>query len=281
MRRTDSFRGSLDGAAGACCCMVASPARHANAQRRRHASASATRNSKRSARSRKKPPRPQARLRDEIDAIGRRPPQAQPGTDRHRRAAARRRGPHRRRPKTGSSRWTTASARCASRWKDRRAVIAEVLAALQRIGRHPPPGADGPAGGRAAIGAHRHHARRRAAGDAGAGGGAGLATSPICCAFARRSPTEKRAADAGPRRADRGSPADRLLTQERQKKQTETEKALEAERQQAVMLARQVDNLKDLIGKAEQGLGSATRAARQADGRPRTKPRTIGSIWRH
>src|SRR6185436_16496804 len=56
-----------------------------------------------------------------------------------------------------------------------------------------------------------------------------------------------------------------LLTQERQKKQTETEKALEAERQKSVMLARQVDNLKDLIAKTEHELNSATRAARQAD----------------
>ena len=56
-----------------------------------------------------------------------------------------------------------------------------------------------------------------------------------------------------------------LLIEERQKKQAETEKALEAERQKALALARQVDNLKDLIGKVEQGLDSASRAARSAE----------------
>jgi septal ring factor EnvC (AmiA/AmiB activator) len=55
------------------------------------------------------------------------------------------------------------------------------------------------------------------------------------------------------------------LIEERQKKQAETEKAIEAERQRAIVLARQVDNLKDLIGKVEQGLDSASRAARSAE----------------
>jgi septal ring factor EnvC (AmiA/AmiB activator) len=56
-----------------------------------------------------------------------------------------------------------------------------------------------------------------------------------------------------------------LLIQERQKKQTETEKVLAAERQKSLALARQVDNLKDLIGKVEQGLDSSSRAARAAE----------------
>jgi septal ring factor EnvC (AmiA/AmiB activator) len=68
-----------------------------------------------------------------------------------------------------------------------------------------------------------------------------------------------------------------LLVEERQKKQAEAEKALDAERQRAVQLARQVDNLKDLIAKLEQNLDSAGRGARAAaraepevrpDGRP-------------
>jgi murein hydrolase activator len=49
------------------------------------------------------------------------------------------------------------------------------------------------------------------------------------------------------------------------------EKALEAERVRAGDLARQVDNLKDLIGKLEQGLDPAIRDAREAarnDSRP-------------
>ena len=55
-----------------------------------------------------------------------------------------------------------------------------------------------------------------------------------------------------------------LLIQERQKKQSDTEKVLETERQKSLVLARQVDDLKDLIGKVEQTLDSATRAARAA-----------------
>jgi septal ring factor EnvC (AmiA/AmiB activator) len=56
-----------------------------------------------------------------------------------------------------------------------------------------------------------------------------------------------------------------LLIDERQKKQSETEKALDTERQKSMVLARQVDNLKDLIGKVEQSLDAANRAARQAE----------------
>ena len=56
-----------------------------------------------------------------------------------------------------------------------------------------------------------------------------------------------------------------LLSQECQKKQAETGRVLEAERGKSLELARQVDNLKDLIGKVEQGLDSASRAARAAE----------------
>jgi murein hydrolase activator len=55
-----------------------------------------------------------------------------------------------------------------------------------------------------------------------------------------------------------------VLVQERQRKQTETEKALEAERARAIQLARQADNLKDLIGRIEQEIASAARAAAAA-----------------
>ena len=61
------------------------------------------------------------------------------------------------------------------------------------------------------------------------------------------------------------------LVDERQKQQTEREKALDAERARAGELAHQVDNLKDLIAKLEQGLDPATRDAREAarsDSRP-------------
>ena len=61
------------------------------------------------------------------------------------------------------------------------------------------------------------------------------------------------------------------LIAERQKQQAEREKALDAERTRAADLAKQVDNLKDLIAKLEQGLDPAIRAAREAarsDSRP-------------
>src|SRR5262249_48550117 len=51
------------------------------------------------------------------------------------------------------------------------------------------------------------------------------------------------------------------LIEERQKKQTEAEKALETERQRAIALARQADSLKDLIAKLEQDVSLSARAA--------------------
>jgi septal ring factor EnvC (AmiA/AmiB activator) len=56
-----------------------------------------------------------------------------------------------------------------------------------------------------------------------------------------------------------------LLVDERQKKQSGAEQSLNSERQRAADLARQVENIKDLIAKLEGGLDSATRAARAAD----------------
>ena len=61
------------------------------------------------------------------------------------------------------------------------------------------------------------------------------------------------------------------LIGERQKQETDREKALAAERTRATELARQVDNLKDLINKLEQSLDPATRAAREA-GRGESRP---------
>jgi len=55
-----------------------------------------------------------------------------------------------------------------------------------------------------------------------------------------------------------------VLVQERQRKQTETEKAFEAEKARAVQLARQAENLKDLIARLEQEVASAARAAAAA-----------------
>jgi septal ring factor EnvC (AmiA/AmiB activator) len=55
-----------------------------------------------------------------------------------------------------------------------------------------------------------------------------------------------------------------VLVQERQRKQSETEKALEAERGRAVQLARQADNLNTLISRLEQDIATAARAAAAA-----------------
>jgi murein hydrolase activator len=53
-----------------------------------------------------------------------------------------------------------------------------------------------------------------------------------------------------------------LLIDERQKRQGEAERALGAERQRAYQLARQAENLNQLIGQLEQGLDSPARATR-------------------
>jgi septal ring factor EnvC (AmiA/AmiB activator) len=54
------------------------------------------------------------------------------------------------------------------------------------------------------------------------------------------------------------------LIGERQRKQSDAEKGLEAERQRAAELSRQADNLRDLIAKMEQDLASAAKAAAAA-----------------
>ncbi len=143
----------------------------------------------------------------------------------------------------------------------RRNLISEVLAALQRIGRHPPPAViitaeDALSSVRTAImlGAVLPEMRGQAE---------KLASELAGLVNVRKTITEEQdrllrdlAAIAGERaRTTR-------LIEERQKKQTETEKALETERTLVAGLARQADNLKDLIGKLEHGLDRASRAAR-------------------
>jgi septal ring factor EnvC (AmiA/AmiB activator) len=145
----------------------------------------------------------------------------------------------------------------------RRAVIAEVLAALQRIGRHPPPALmvrpeDALQSVRTAmlLGAVLPDMRVQAE---------ALASDLMDLMRIRGEIAEEKnrlqrdlnALDEERQRVAR-------LIDERQKKQADTEQALESERQKAGTLARQADSLKDLIGKMEQGLDSATRAARAA-----------------
>jgi murein hydrolase activator len=152
----------------------------------------------------------------------------------------------------------------------RRAVIGEVLAALQRIGHRPPPALiaspeDALQAVRTAmvLGAvlpgMRHEVEA-------------LANDLNELANVRKKITAERdrlkseVASLGNERARMTA-----LLEERQKQQAEREKALEGERARTADLAKQVDNLKDLIAKLEQGLDSATRAAREAartDSRP-------------
>jgi septal ring factor EnvC (AmiA/AmiB activator) len=145
----------------------------------------------------------------------------------------------------------------------RRAVIGEVLAALQRIGHRPPPALiaspeDALQAVRTAmlLGAvlpeMRHEVEALASDLTEL-----LGVRKRIAAERDRLKTEV---------ASLGNERTRMtaLINERQKQQAEREKALDAERARASELAHQVDNLRDLIAKLEQGLDPATRAAREA-----------------
>jgi septal ring factor EnvC (AmiA/AmiB activator) len=156
--------------------------------------------------------------------------------------------------------------------EERRAVIAQVLAALQRIGRQPPPAImvspeDALQSVRTAIMLGAVLPEMRAKADA-------LAADLSALLRIRREIADERerlVRDIASLTEERQRIS--LLSEERHKKQAETEKALEAEQQRALALARQVDNLKDLIGKVEQGLDSASRAARSAERTAVQKPK--------
>lgn len=145
----------------------------------------------------------------------------------------------------------------------RRALIGEVLAALQRIGHRPPPALiaspeDALQAVRTAmvLGAVLPEMRHEV--EALATDLAGLIAVRKEIA-AERDKLKAQVASLGAERTRMTA-----LVDERQKQQADREKALQAERAHAGELARQVDNLKDLIAKLEQGLDPATRAAREA-----------------
>jgi septal ring factor EnvC (AmiA/AmiB activator) len=152
----------------------------------------------------------------------------------------------------------------------RRAVIGEVLAALQRIGRRPPPALiakpeDALQAVRTAmvLGAVLPEMRQQVETLAGELTELVNVRKKIA---AEREQLKTELASLDGERARMTA-----LVDERQKQQAEREKALEAERSRATDLARQVDNLKDLIAKLEQGLDPAIRDARNAarsDSRP-------------
>jgi septal ring factor EnvC (AmiA/AmiB activator) len=145
----------------------------------------------------------------------------------------------------------------------RRAVIIEVLAALQRIGRHPPPAMlvkpeDALESVRAAMLLGAVVPEMRAEAESLAGELSDLVRVRGEAAAERDGLARNLASlqDQKTRMA--------LLIEERQKRQGEAEKALDAERQRVVALARQADSLKDLIARLERGLDSAARAERAA-----------------
>jgi len=147
---------------------------------------------------------------------------------------------------------------------NRRDEIAEVLAALQRAGRRPPPAIlvspeDAVKSVRSAIvlGAILPEMRDRA--EQLAGELSELARLRTNIANERKRLTAEVAAMA----AERQRMA--ALVDERQKSQAEAEKSLVQERQTAIDMARQIDNLKDLVARLEQGVESANRAARAAE----------------
>jgi murein hydrolase activator len=132
----------------------------------------------------------------------------------------------------------------------RRAVIVEILAALERIGRRPPPAIitapeDALTSVRTAmlLGAVLPEMRGQA--DALAGDLLELAR----VRSEMRLEREALGRDVAAFSDDQQRMS--LLVQERQKKQSEAEKALDTQRQRVAQLARQADNLKDLIAKLE------------------------------
>jgi len=152
----------------------------------------------------------------------------------------------------------------------RRAAIGEVLAALQRMGRRPPPALiaspeDALQSVRTAmlLGAVLPAMRQEVT---------ALANDLTALLNVRKQIAAERDRlknELGSLDSERTRMT--ALIDQRQKQQAEREKSLDAERSRAADLARQVDNLKDLIAKLEQGLDPATRAAREA-ARSDTRP---------
>jgi septal ring factor EnvC (AmiA/AmiB activator) len=145
----------------------------------------------------------------------------------------------------------------------RRHVIGNVLAALQRIGRSPPPAMlvtpeDALQSVRSAIliGAVLPEMR---------GEVQTLATDLSMLAAVRREIASERSQLEKSRVTLEHDHAQiTALTAHRQKQQADVEKTLMAERQRAAQLARQSEDVQALIGKLEQDLDRASRAARLA-----------------
>ena len=146
---------------------------------------------------------------------------------------------------------------------DRRATIIEILAALQRIGRQPPPALmvrpeDALQAVRTAITLGAVVPDMRAQADALAGDLADL------LAVRKQILAERDKLATDIEVLGREQLRMTLLVDQRQKTQTVAEQALDSERQHATDLAHQVDTIKDLIAKLEQDLDPATRAKRDS-----------------
>jgi septal ring factor EnvC (AmiA/AmiB activator) len=145
--------------------------------------------------------------------------------------------------------------------EERRTVIAEVLAALQRIGRHPPPALlvqpeEALRSLRSAImlGAVLPELRLEAQ---------ALAADLAELARVRgeiRAEREAAARDLAALVEDRRRMT--LLVEERQRRQTEAARALEGERERIATLGRQAETLKELIARLEKEIARAAEAAR-------------------
>jgi murein hydrolase activator len=143
---------------------------------------------------------------------------------------------------------------------ERRGTIAEVLAALQRIGRRPPPALmvrpeDALQSVRTAmmLGAVLPDMRGEAEALIGD------LTELVRVRRELAAEIESSTRDLAQLSQDRQRMT--LLLDERRKSQVETEKALESERERATELARTADNLKDLIVKLEREIAASARAA--------------------
>lgn len=157
------------------------------------------------------------------------------------------------------------AARLRKSLETRRAVIGEVLAALQRIGYRPPPALiaspeDALKAVRTAmvLGAVLPDMRRKV--DA--------LVDDLSSLVAVRKEIAAERDKLKTQSALLASERTRMtaLIAERQKQQEEREKSLQAEQTHAMELAQQVDNLEDLIAKLEQSLGSAIQSSHETRG---------------
>jgi septal ring factor EnvC (AmiA/AmiB activator) len=147
---------------------------------------------------------------------------------------------------------------------ERRGVIVEILAALQRIGRQPPPALmvrpeDALQAVRTAITLGAVLPEMRGEADALAGDLSDLLRVRQEIVAQR----DQLAHDLDQLGHDQLRMS--ILIDERQKKQAVAEQALSTEQQQAADLSHQVDNIRDLIAKLEANLDPSTRAALDAN----------------